>query len=70
MARKLNHSERQEFEEIVRTAEPSSIEISPEKFLRRLNEQQETPLRLNQLGIGRSWAWMDLLIRWHSLPLR
>src|SRR2546423_5251565 len=35
MARKLNYLEKHVFEEVVRDAEPSSVEINPENFLRR-----------------------------------
>jgi hypothetical protein len=51
MARKLPHSERQIFEEIIREADPSSLEISPEKFLRRLEEQQQAISQSNSLAL-------------------
>ena len=44
--------------EVVRDAEPSSVEINPENFLRRLKEQEDTPLPLNQLAL---WLSKDPL---------
>ena len=58
MARKLNDLEKHVFEEVVRDAEPSSVEINPENFLRRLKEQEDTPLPLNQLAL---WLSKDPL---------
>lgn len=58
MARKLNYSEKQLFEEIIREAEPASIEINADAYLQRLKEQQETPFPLNQLAL---WFTKDPL---------
>ena len=51
MARQLSPIEGRVFEEVVREAEPSSIEVSSEIFLRRLKEKQEAPLALNHLPL-------------------
>ena len=51
MAKKMNPAERQIFDEVVKEADPSSVEISSEKFLRRLREQQQTLLPVNQLAL-------------------
>jgi hypothetical protein len=51
MARKLSYPEKQLFEEIIREAEPASVEITAEAFLQRLKAQQETPFPLNQLAL-------------------
>jgi len=51
MAKKMNPAERQIFDEVVKEADPSSVEISSEKFLRRLMEQQQTLLPVNQLAL-------------------
>jgi hypothetical protein len=56
MARKLKYPEKQIFEEILRDAEPASVQISADAFLQRLKEQQETPLPLNQLAL---WLTKD-----------
>jgi len=51
MAKKMNPAERQIFDEVVKEADPSSVEISSETFLRRLREQQQTLLPVNQLAL-------------------
>jgi len=51
MAKKMKPAERQLFDEVVKEADPSSVEISSETFLRRLREQQQTLLPVNQLAL-------------------
>ena len=58
MARKLKYSEKQLFDEIIREAEPASVEIDPDVFVERLKEKQETPFPLNQLAL---WLTKDPL---------
>jgi len=58
MARKLKYSEKQLFEDILRKAEPSSVEISADAFVQHLKEQQETPFPLNHLAL---WLTKDPL---------
>ena len=50
MAKKLSPAESKLFYEVVKEAEPSEIEISSEQFLRRLKEQQQASLSVNQLA--------------------
>jgi len=51
MARKLNPTERQVFDEIVRESEANSVELSSENYSRRLNEQSQGSSSLGQLAL-------------------
>ena len=51
MARKLSSLEKEIFEQIARDADPASIELSAEAFLKRLREQQQRSLSPSQLAL-------------------